>query len=124
MGRTLERLRDACEKRGVGDADVATLELICDELISNVSRHAYGGDDGELEVRVDLDDERCALTLTDRGPAFDPTRRRDPDVTAPLEQREIGGLGIFLVRKKAHRMEYRRRDGRNELRVEVCLQAV
>lgn len=116
--RAIEELRSACREHGVGERDLAALELICDELVSNVSHHAYGDEDGPLELEIELDETRCILTLTDQGPPFDPSRRADPDVDVPLEEREIGGLGILLVREQADRMEYRRRDDQNMLRIE------
>ena len=55
------------------------------------------------------------LTLADRGKEFDPTRREDPDLSLPAEERPIGGLGIFLIKQLMDSVEYRREGGENLL---------
>ena len=66
-------------------------------------------------VQVDADGDTAVLTFIDGGVPFDPLTRKAPDVTLSAEEREIGGLGIFLTRKLMDEVRYRREDGRNIL---------
>jgi anti-sigma regulatory factor (Ser/Thr protein kinase) len=67
----------------------------------------------KVEVQVQLDEERLTVTITDDGPGFDPFGQAEPDTTLSVEEREIGGLGIHLVRKLMDEVSYERRDGKN-----------
>jgi serine/threonine-protein kinase RsbW len=74
------------------------LELAVDEACTNIVRHAYGGKGGEIEVTVEPREDGACVTLRDWGKSFDPDLVPTPDVTAPLEERDPGGLGLFLIR--------------------------
>ena len=93
------------------------IDVAVDEILSNIARYAYEGEAGEMSVRVKPTDSPrgVELTFTDSGVPFDPLRKPDPDVTLPAEQRGIGGLGIFLVRKTMDEVLYRYEEGRNIL---------
>lgn len=95
------------------------IDVAIDELLANIASYAYDLDAGEVTVRMDFDaDTRMvSLTFIDSGVAYDPLAKPDPDVTLAVEQREVGGLGIFLVKKTMDDMTYVRRDGRNELTI-------
>ena len=96
------------------------IDVAVDELVSNVARYAYGSGTGKITVEFEFDEgsRLAALTFIDEGIPYDPTKKEEPDVTLPVEQREIGGLGIFLVARTMDAMKYRREDGRNILRIE------
>jgi anti-sigma regulatory factor (Ser/Thr protein kinase) len=105
-------------------ADAAwPLHLALDEILSNIVRHAYaeGGQGREIEVGFRLKDGVVELTLLDDGLAFDPLTAPQPDTTGPAEDRPVGGLGIFLLRKLMDHVEYERQAGRNRL---VCRKRV
>ena len=99
------------------------IDVSLEEMFVNVARYAYR--EGEsvssgdktvlLEVSLEEESHSLLLTLTDQGIPFDPTARRDPDVTLSLEEREIGGLGIYMAKKNMDEMTYERRDGKNIL---------
>ena len=90
-----------------------------DELFSNIANYAYGSGTGDAEVRFSFDaaTRTVCVAFSDGGTPFDPLSLDDPDVTSPAEERRIGGLGIFLVRKLMDRMEYRYENGRNLLSI-------
>ena len=96
------------------------IDVAVDELVSNVARYAYGCGTGKITVEFEFDEgsRLAALTFIDEGIPYDPTKKEEPDVTLPVEQREIGGLGIFLVARTMDAMKYRREAGRNILRIE------
>jgi anti-sigma regulatory factor (Ser/Thr protein kinase) len=86
-----------------------------DEVVSNVVRHAYGGAAGSFQVAAALDPGTLVVEVTDGAPPFDPLDRPAPDTSAPLESRQVGGLGIALVRALADDVRYERREGENRL---------
>jgi anti-sigma regulatory factor (Ser/Thr protein kinase) len=82
------------------DADVIyDLQLAVDEACANVINHGYGGQAGRIDVTVEPAEEGVQVVVRDWGGAFDPHVVHTPDVQAPLEERRLGGLGLFLMRK-------------------------
>lgn len=119
---SLERFREyvtaKAVENGLDDGLLPKIELVVEEVLTNVVKYAYNHRGGEAEVACFMRPDGCfCLQLTDWGPEFDPLKQAPPDTSAPLEEREIGGLGIHLVRKMAHHLEYRREDGKNILTV-------
>ncbi len=108
----LERL--GCTMKAQMQIDVAI-----DELVSNIAHYAYASGTGDVTVRFGFDAESRTVEIifADRGIAFDPLEKGDPDVTLSAEERGIGGLGIFLVRKTMDEVRYRREGGRNILSI-------
>jgi serine/threonine-protein kinase RsbW len=95
------------------DAVVASVLIACDEIVSNILNH--GGGDPAVEVAVRVHGGGVSVAVVDDAPAFDPTRRNPPDTGLPLEARQIGGLGIHMVRKMMDQVSYERVGGRNRL---------
>ena len=93
------------------------LRLSIEEAVENVVRYAYEGGIGWLEAGTSLDKDTLVLTveLRDAGVPFNPLNREDPDITLSAEEREVGGLGIFLCKKLMDHIEYRYEDGCNIL---------
>ena len=93
--------------------------IAIDELFSNIALYAYPSGDGDVTVRVEKQEEPAAVRITfiDRGVPYDPLKKEDPDVTVSAEEREIGGLGIYLVKKTMDDISYEYKDGQNVLSV-------
>jgi len=93
--------------------------IAMDELFSNIALYAYSSGDGDVTVRVEKQEEPAAVRITfiDRGVPYDPLKKEDPDVTLSAEEREIGGLGIYLVKKTMDDISYEYKDGQNILSV-------
>ena len=92
------------------------LNLVLVEAISNVILYAYGKEEQkEISLVAYLSDNNLVFVLTDSGMEFDPTKVPDADVTLSAEEREIGGLGIYLIRQIMNTVEYQRIDGKNVL---------
>ena len=88
--------------------------MICvEEMFVNVAHYAYGPDGGDADVTVDTANQTISISIKDSGMAFDPLEKEDPDVTLSAEERDIGGLGIFMVKKTMDEVDYRREDGFN-----------
>jgi len=93
------------------------LRLSIEEAVENVVRYAYDGGIGWLEADIHFDQDSLVLTieLRDAGTPFNPLQREDPDVNQSAEDRDIGGLGIFLCKKMMDSIEYRYESGNNVL---------
>jgi serine/threonine-protein kinase RsbW len=84
------------------DADeraIRDLQLAVDEVCSNSIRHGYGGQEGQIEVSVERIGHSIRVVVRDWGMAFDPEQIPVPDLCLPLEERSLGGLGLFLVQQ-------------------------
>ena len=92
------------------------LNLVLEEAVSNVILYAYGKEvQKEITLLANMSNNNLIFVLTDSGKEFDPTKVPDADVTLSAEEREIGGLGIFLIRQIMDMVEYQRIDGKNVL---------
>lgn len=109
-------MREEAEALGAGEEAICDLELAVDEASCNIVCHGYEQRQGLIQVSVERDGDRLIVRLRDEAPLFDPTRHPLPDVTLPLEQRPLGGLGIFLIRRSVDELTYRvSPEGGNEL---------
>ena len=95
------------------------IDIAIDELFGNIAHYAYDPETGPATVIVDVEDDPMAVIITfmDNGKPFDPLAKADPDVTLSAEDREIGGLGVFLVKKTMDDISYEYKDGKNILRI-------
>ena len=96
------------------------IDTAVDEVLANVAAYAYGDGTGPVSLRVTGEDDPRAVVIrfTDRGVPFNPLDRQEPDTTSlSAEDRPIGGLGIFLVRKLMDDVTYEHRDGQNILEI-------
>ncbi len=95
------------------------IDVAIDEIFANIASYAYGPEGGQATVRFEaLDAPRgIAVTFLDSGMPFDPLNNEDPDVTLPAEERSVGGLGVFLVKKTMDRVRYEHTGGNNVLQI-------
>lgn len=100
------------------------IDIAIDELFSNIARYAYNPETGSATVQIDLEEGTpiVVITFKDRGLPYDPLKKPDPDVTLSAEERDIGGLGIFLVKKSMDEITYRYENGQNILTVKKSIQ--
>ncbi len=104
------------ERAGAGR--LPRIELVLEEVLTNLVRHAYKGRTGDAEVGCEMHpDGTVLLRFTDWGPPFNPLEQSAPDVNVGLEERQIGGLGIHLVRHAADEVSYCRDGEKNLLTV-------
>ena len=88
-----------------------------EEVFVNIAHYAYPESVGDMTLHIGLDEESRAITflVTDKGVPFDPLKRPDPDITLSAEEREIGGLGIFITKKTMDSLSYSYENGENIL---------
>ncbi|MBQ8313751.1 MAG: ATP-binding protein [Clostridia bacterium] len=95
------------------------IDIAIDELFGNIAHYAYNPDVGEATVRVEVQKEPLSVIITfiDGGVPYDPLAAADPDTTLSAEERGIGGLGIFMVKKSMDEIAYRYENGKNILSI-------
>ena len=111
-----ELVTSAARSCGMLDAHMAQLELAVDEACTNIINYAYAGTDGgKIEILCEDDREDFLVTIRDNGAPFDQTEPTEPDLDSPIEERHIGGLGRFFMKKCVDELTYRREDNCNSL---------
>jgi len=93
------------------------IDVAVEEIYVNIAHYAYAPATGPAVIRLSVTPSpgMFEITFIDEGVAFDPVAKADPDVTLPVEQRQIGGLGIYMVKKSMDEVLYAREDGKNVL---------
>ena len=114
--RLSEVVEAFCAPLAPNPKDVPAIQLALEEAVTNVINHGYtDGKPHTLTVDLAAADRRVTVIVTDDAPAYDPLARAEVDITLPLEDRRIGGLGVHLVKKLMDSARYERRDGHNIL---------
>ena len=106
------------EEEGAEHKIIYKVELALDEVLTNVASYAYAPELGDVTIEYGIlaDEERTLqVSVIDSGKEFNPLQNEDPDTTLSAEERGIGGLGLFLVKKSMDEVTYRRKDGKNIL---------
>lgn len=95
------------------------IDIAIDELFGNIANYAYHPNTGSATVRIEVIEKPMAVVITfvDNGIPYDPLAKADPDLTKSAEEREIGGLGIYLVKKSMDEITYEYKDGKNILKI-------
>ena len=95
------------------------IDIAIDELFGNIAHYAYNPEVGSATVRVEVVEDPLSVIITfiDNGVPYDPLKKDDPDTTLSAEDREIGGLGIFMVKKTMDDIIYEYKDGQNRLTI-------
>jgi anti-sigma regulatory factor (Ser/Thr protein kinase) len=99
------------------------INIAIDELFSNIAHYSYNPEIGQATVRVEVMENPLAVSITfiDNGVPYDPLSKEDPDLTLSAEERQIGGLGIYLVKKSMDEITYEYKDGQNILSIKKCI---
>ena len=105
------------EEAGCSPKIQMEIELAVEEIFSNIANYAYHPGIGDVSIRfeVESDPKTAVITMQDQGQPYDPLSKEDPDVTLSVEDRSIGGLGIYLTKKTMDDIKYEYRDGSNIL---------
>ena len=101
---------------GVTDEVVYDVQLAVDEACTNIISHGYAAlDAGSIILDLDIHPDRLVVTLTDFGHAFEPSSAPVPDVDAPIEEREVGGFGLFFIQQAMDEMNYQVTEDGNKM---------
>lgn len=121
---TMNRFLEECAVAlGLPPSFMVNLCLVMEEAVSNIIFYAYDQDqrvEDAVLISLGFNGVDLVIRVEDHGKPFDPTARLDPDITLSAEERPIGGLGIFLIKKIMDEVSYSREEGRNILLMSKC----
>ncbi|HOO79849.1 MAG TPA: ATP-binding protein [Lachnospiraceae bacterium] len=109
-----------CSQRAMIQLDVAV-----EELFVNIAHYAYGENGGDALIVAEMQKESAILSVTfiDSGMPYNPLQKEDPDITLSVEERQIGGLGIYMVKKTMDEIFYQYKNGQNHLTIKKKMSA-
>ena len=118
--KDLERVSAAIKALGVDEdwsSDILfRVDLVMDELVVNIMDYGYDESDHEIDITFTSEEDAVTIEITDEGRSFDPLNDApEPDLSSPIEERRIGGLGVYLARTMMDELVYRRESNRNHL---------
>ena len=99
------------------------LDVAVEEIFVNIANYSYTPEIGEATISIEVQDspKKVVITFKDSGIPFDPTAKEDPDITLSAQERQVGGLGIFMVKKSMDTMKYEYTEGQNVLEITKTL---
>ena len=116
IGKLNDFLKETGSEFSLAPEVIFNLNLILEEAVANIINYAYPKEKNEkIYLSARLQDGSIVLVLTDTGKEFDPTMAPEADVTLSADERQIGGLGIFLIRQIMNEVKYERIEGKNIL---------
>lgn len=116
LAEATEYLGLTLDKAGCPIASRTKLMIAMDEIASNIVRYS-GAADFMIEIDFPEDPDAVRVSFSDAGRPFDPLTSKEPDLTLPVEKREVGGLGLFMVKKMMDNVSYAHENGRNVLTI-------
>jgi anti-sigma regulatory factor (Ser/Thr protein kinase) len=115
-----QQVESFCESHDVAAIKLFSIQLIIEELVTNIIKYGRGnGDKATIEVELKVDGDDIGLSIADNAAAFNPLEQEEANTNLPLEERDVGGLGLFLVRKKVKSLSYEHKDGFNVLKAVI-----
>ncbi|GAK59185.1 putative anti-sigma regulatory factor, serine/threonine protein kinase [Candidatus Vecturithrix granuli] len=124
LSQVLNTVGAFARQAGATEEKLGQIELVLEELLVNIINYAYPEGQGTIEIRYRHSHQaRLRLEIFDRGIPFDPLSIPEVDTQLPLDDRPIGGLGIFLIRNMVESIHYRRENDKNVLTVYISLNA-
>jgi anti-sigma regulatory factor (Ser/Thr protein kinase) len=107
LARIAEFVTDSALRLGLDEEQAFEVQMATDEACANIIEHAYGPDvEGEIRICCALEGDDFVVSIRDQGAPFDPQNVPEPDLTCPLEDRQIGGLGLYFMRKLMDRVDF------------------
>ena len=89
------------------------ISVCTEEIFVNIAHYAYAGSTGDMKLSIVPENGGVKMVFSDHGIPFDPLAREDPDISLPAEERDAGGLGIYMVKQTMDETAYRYEDGQN-----------
>lgn len=108
-------IHEACKEWNINNELTNKLDMCAEEIFANITFYAYPDKHGIFEVEIKKSNNRISLEFQDKGIAYNPLEKPDPDINLPPEERPLGGLGIFMVKEMADEISYKRVDDKNIL---------
>ena len=117
MYQIIDFVEDELSAMEVPEAEIVTMCIAVEEIFVNITSYAYGDDTGFVTIEVDKNDSFLKICFIDSGEPYNPLEKADPDISLPPEQRDIGGLGIFMMKNMVDSAEYKYENGQNKLTI-------
>ncbi len=120
LPQVLEFVEGCLEEADCPMKSMMQISIAVEEVFVNIASYAYSPEIGDAVINVETDPDSALIriTLEDRGVPYDPLIREDPDVTLSAEERQIGGLGVYMVKQSMDNVTYEFKDGKNILTLE------
>lgn len=118
----LDAIDAAIEPYGCSPEVLTTIHICIEEIFVNIVSYAYGEDGGKVEIDYDVTEHGIEITFIDEGVPYNPLEQETPDLDLSAEEREIGGLGIFMVRTMMDKIDYEFKEERNCLSMQKNFQ--
>lgn len=113
LNQVLDFVNGLLEEKEYPTNVIFELDIAVEELFVNIAHYAYAPEKGDATIQVSFEEESVMITFIDSGIPYNPWARKDPDTTLSLEERQIGGLGIYMVKNSMDKVDYVYRDGKN-----------
>jgi len=117
LNAVLEFIGGALSRTGVDGSKQNNFLTAAEEIFINIANYAYPSTEGNATVATGTDRGVFAVEFSDKGIPYDPLSKADPDISLSVEERELGGLGIFMVKRMMNEVLYRYENGRNILTI-------
>ena len=119
LDEVLSFVEENLEKNDCPMKVLMQVQIAVEEIFVNIAHYAYGSEQGTATIRVEVggDPLQVIITFIDQGVPYDPLKKEDPDISLSAEERQIGGLGIFMVKKSMDDVKYEYKDGKNILTI-------
>jgi len=114
------QVEDFLVQNGIQQDSIYTVQLVLEEMISNVIKYAFKDSSAhEISLEISLEDKKLGIIVEDDGIGFNPLSVPEQKTDTPIQEREIGGLGIHLVKNMVQEMSYSRKNGKNHLEMTI-----
>ena len=121
LSTVTEFITSSLEEKNCSMKTIMQMELVIEEIFVNVASYAYRPNVGNVTIYKEFDNQSITVSFVDSGVDYNPLEHEDPDTNAEIEDRDIGGLGIFLIKKNVDEISYERKDEQNILTIKKNL---
>jgi serine/threonine-protein kinase RsbW len=119
LEQLIDFVANCAGEHGIAQNKIGEIQVAVEEALVNVINYAYKDREGDVEVTCTLDDEKFIIEIIDSGFPFDLLSLQDPDISLDVSERNIGGLGIYLIKRLMDHVAHKREDDKNTLTLVV-----
>lgn len=122
LDRVIDFVNEHLEENGCSMMAQLQLDIAVEELYVNIASYAYRPADGPVTIQMSFAGDSVSVVFIDGGRPYNPWEREDPDITLSAEERDIGGLGVYMVKQSMNHVDYSYEDGKNILTIRKNIQ--